>query len=367
MEKIHISHRQLIGLLDRPIAFHRCFVTVTGSVTAALMLSQALYWQQRTKDESGWWYKTRDEWTAETGMKRKEQEGARRKLRKLGLLHEQRRGVPAQLWYQLDEIRLLELLAKPAETVASPPSSDGPKQPVQLVQKGPTGRHKRGQLDGTKSTSKKAPFGPTFKEQRLHRDYTETTTTTPNPSSFTERAAEPEAVERGGGVRDENRDRDGGQEPAIAETTEHNPVSGEEATDERRPELAYPAKLTDREREDIAAQVGPLPAEVAQQMLDVIASKMQSAQIKTNPAAMLRGIVRKYRADPESFDPSAGFGNAEARRRRAEAEARQRAEAERREREREREAMRTLAPEAMDARRQAVESMRRALRGAAIS
>ncbi|HCK80164.1 MAG TPA: hypothetical protein DIC59_01700, partial [Candidatus Competibacteraceae bacterium] len=45
-------------------------------------------------------------------------------------------------------------------------------------------------------------------------------------------------------------------------------------------------------------------------------------QIKTNPAAVLRGIVRKYRADPESFDPSAGFGNAEARRRRAEAEKR---------------------------------------------
>lgn len=156
MENIQLSHQQLIGLLDRPIAFHRCFVTVTGSVTAALMLSQALYWQQRTKDESGWWYKTRDEWTAETGMKRKEQEGARRKLRKLGLLHEQRRGVPAQLWYQLDEIRLLELLAKPAETVALPPSSDGPKQPVQLVQKGPsgdekgpTGRHKKYQQEGS--------------------------------------------------------------------------------------------------------------------------------------------------------------------------------------------------------------------------
>ena len=33
----------LLQLLDRPIAFHRCFVTLTGSVTAALMLSQALY------------------------------------------------------------------------------------------------------------------------------------------------------------------------------------------------------------------------------------------------------------------------------------------------------------------------------------
>ena len=150
---------------------------------------------------------------------------------------------------------------------------------------------------------------------------TEITTTTPNPSSFTERAAEPEAVERGGGVRDENpEDRDSDHGIAVLEVIEEQPASDEEAANEQRPELTYPAKLTDQEREDIAAQVEPLPAEVAQQMLDVIASKMQGAQIKTNPAAVLRGIVRKYRADPESFDPSAGFGNAEARRRRAEAE-----------------------------------------------
>ncbi|MDV7399195.1 hypothetical protein RZS08_47735, partial [Arthrospira platensis SPKY1] len=82
------------------------------------MLSQAIYWQQRTKDPDGWWYKTRDEWTAETGMKRKEQEGARQRLRKLGILHEDRRGVPATMWYRVDEIRLLELLAKPAESAA---------------------------------------------------------------------------------------------------------------------------------------------------------------------------------------------------------------------------------------------------------
>ena len=63
-------------------------------------------------------------------------------------------------------------------------------------------------------------------------------------------------------------------------------------------------------------------------MLDVIEAKRQAGQIKTNPAAVLRGIVRKYRADPAAFDPSPGFGNAEARRRRAEAETRLRAASE---------------------------------------
>ena len=337
------STAHLLHLLDRPIAFHKCFVDITGSTTAALMLSQALYWQKRTKDHDGWWYKTRDEWTAETGMKRKEQEGARRKLRKLGLLHEQRRGVPAQLWYRVDEIRLLEILAQPAAEAALEPAPDGPKQPVQLVQKGPSGWAKTYQQAGTKGTSKKAPFGPTFKEQRLHRDYTETTTTTPNPSSFTERAAEPGAARGGGGVQDRNpKDRDGDHGTALLEASGENPAGGEEVqavatADERGDTLAeapaklvYPAKLTERERDDIARQVCLLPLAIAQQMLDVVQSQIQGGQIKKNPAAVLRGIVRKYRADPAAFDPSPGFGNAEARRRRAETEARARAEVERR-------------------------------------
>ena len=359
-----ISH--LLHLLDRPIAFHRCFVTLTGSVTAALMLSQALYWQRRCKDPEGWWYKTRDDWAEETGLSRYEQEGARKRLRKLGVMQEHLRGVPATIWYRVNEERLLEGLSKAAQRATSNPVPVGGKPAIQLAENQPTGRRKNHQLVGGKPPNKLAGFAPTFKGTETTTEITtEITTTTPNPSSFTERAAEPETVERGGGgIQDENpEDQDSGQEPAIAETTEHNPVSDEETADERRPELAYPAKLTEREREDIAAQVEPLPAEVAQQMLDVIASKMQGAQIKTNPAAVLRGIVRKYRADPESFDPSAGFQVSDIRRRREDAKARQRAEAERRERE----ALRTLAPEAMDARRQAVESMRRALRGAAIS
>ena len=190
-----------------------------------------------------------------------------------------------------------------------------------------------------------------------------TTTTTTQPSSSTnERAAEPETARGGGGDRDEKtKDPDGdhgetAQEPneektvgkeeaqpvaateGSSDTTTENPktVASEEATDEQRPELTYPAKLTEREQEDIAAQVHPLPTEVAQQMLDVIQARIQSGPpIRTNPAAMLRGIIRKYQVDPESFDPSSGFQIAEARRRRTKADARLRAEADRRARERE--------------------------------
>jgi hypothetical protein len=131
VKQFQLSHLQLLELLDRPIAFHRCFVTLTGSITAALMLSQALYWQQRTKHDGGWWFKKQEEWTDETGLSRREQENARQNLRKLKLLYEERRGVPAQLWYRLDEILLLEMLAKPAAVVLrSEAASDCTKPPI---------------------------------------------------------------------------------------------------------------------------------------------------------------------------------------------------------------------------------------------
>ncbi len=140
----------LLQLLDRPIAFHRCFVTLTGSVTAALMLSQALYWQRRCKDPEGWWYKTRDEWAEETGLGRYEQEGARKRLRKLGMLQEHLRGVPATVWYRVNEERLLEELAKAARQKTSNTVSVGGKPPIQLVENQPTGWRKTSQLDGGK-------------------------------------------------------------------------------------------------------------------------------------------------------------------------------------------------------------------------
>ena len=152
---------------------------------------------------------------------------------------------------------------------------------------------------------------------------TETTTTTPNPSSFTERAAEPKTA-RGGGNQDQTpKDWNGNHGKAALEPSAEKPVASEKAIDGQRPELAFPAKLTAREHEDIAAQAHPLPTEVAQQMLDVIQARIQNGPpIRTNPAAVFRGIVRKYQVDPSNFDPSSGFHIAEARQRRAEAETR---------------------------------------------
>lgn len=94
----------LIKLLDGPIAFQRCFVELTGSITGALLLSQAVYWQNRCKTDDGFWWKTQEQWTAETGMSRHELDSARKACK--AFLISDRRGAPAKTWYKVDADQL---------------------------------------------------------------------------------------------------------------------------------------------------------------------------------------------------------------------------------------------------------------------
>lgn len=100
----------LIGLLDRPVAYHRIFAHVCGDPLAAILLSQAFFWSPRTKDKDGWFYKTQAEWFEETGLTRRHQETARKKLVSLGVLEEKRGGLPAKLFFRLNLPRLAQLI-----------------------------------------------------------------------------------------------------------------------------------------------------------------------------------------------------------------------------------------------------------------
>jgi len=139
----------IAGLLKRPLVFHRVLVDipvqVNGKTTrlgilGALMLSQALYWQVRTTDEDGWFYKTRQDWERETGMTRREQETARKRLRLTAFWEEDNRGFPPRLHYRVDlavlgevlEIMLKEQAVQQAEEAESsetdqPFGTDAPK------------------------------------------------------------------------------------------------------------------------------------------------------------------------------------------------------------------------------------------------
>jgi hypothetical protein len=119
-------------LFGRPIAFHRCFVKVTGSFQAALMLSQAIYWlnpdrhgQSRGKD-SGWFWKTREEeWEAELGLSQWEQETARKQLRHTKFWLEKEKRLEHKIFFSIDFIELEKVLEQAAASASRPEATGG--------------------------------------------------------------------------------------------------------------------------------------------------------------------------------------------------------------------------------------------------
>ena len=68
-----------------------------------------------------WCCRTQTEWERETGLTRREQETARRKLKARGVLDERKSGVPAKLYFRLN----LKILAQLIEESAKPAHQNG--------------------------------------------------------------------------------------------------------------------------------------------------------------------------------------------------------------------------------------------------
>lgn len=100
---VEFTYKRLQKLLERPIAFYPIFADVAGGVSYGVFLAQAFYWSGRTNDPDGWFYKTQSEWQQETRLTRREQESARKHLKKKGILEEERRGLPARMYYRLNK------------------------------------------------------------------------------------------------------------------------------------------------------------------------------------------------------------------------------------------------------------------------
>jgi len=127
----HAARRRIEFLFGRPIAFHRCFVKVTGSVHAALMLSQALYWLnperqgQNRGDDEGWFWKSRDEWEAELGLSRWEQETARKLLRHTKFWLEKDKRLEHKIFFSIDFVELEKALEQAAASASNIGSTGG--------------------------------------------------------------------------------------------------------------------------------------------------------------------------------------------------------------------------------------------------
>ena len=101
----------LLELLDMPISFHRCFVGITGKVTAALLLSY-LWWStdEHGPSQDGWMPRPLDRIRDETGLSRDELASARHVLRALEILDDRRRGMPPVVEFRIDRDRVARLL-----------------------------------------------------------------------------------------------------------------------------------------------------------------------------------------------------------------------------------------------------------------
>ncbi|MFM6919735.1 MAG: hypothetical protein ACKPKT_19570, partial [Dolichospermum sp.] len=125
-------------VLSRPIAFHRIFAVIGGGATEGLFLSQAYYWSKHTKDAGGWFYKTGEEWEEETCLTRREQETARKALRKLGILEETRKGLPRKVFYRINRDVLYQVICNQSDS--NPCGSQFATNDKQVSQKRQTSR-----------------------------------------------------------------------------------------------------------------------------------------------------------------------------------------------------------------------------------
>lgn len=111
----------LVELLRRPVAYHPILADITGSVTSAVFLSQALYWTDRgilaNQGFDGWFWKTSKQWHEETRLSRREQEGARKRCVDLKILKEELRGNPAKLHFFIDLEVIESLIARTIKNV----------------------------------------------------------------------------------------------------------------------------------------------------------------------------------------------------------------------------------------------------------
>ena len=111
---VTLPPEMLLEVFAEPIMFHRCYVALTGSVTAALLLSYASYATEQIADEhagDGWFVKTVAQWQRDTGLTRTELETARRKLKAQGLWEERRHGPPpAPLQFRINQGALFDQL-----------------------------------------------------------------------------------------------------------------------------------------------------------------------------------------------------------------------------------------------------------------
>jgi hypothetical protein len=124
------SHRQKVKdmLPNRVVGYSPDLARIVGGATIGLFLSQLLFLSDKGHNPDGWVYKSEAEMGKDTGLSKREQQTARRKLLSLGVIQIERRGFKFTyhfkvLWERLYQVIEKSLSGLPAsrhgQTVAS--------------------------------------------------------------------------------------------------------------------------------------------------------------------------------------------------------------------------------------------------------
>lgn len=163
-----MSPSETLKLLGRPIAYHPRLARLLGSVNAAILFGQLVYWSDKTAHELGI-YKTAAQIEDETGLSAKEQETARNKLKAHGVLHETHKRLEHRLYFRIDFAAYDKLVYKyladsETENTESPnDESPNDKSEIPETQKGDSGIDKSGIREATNEVFAGAQMGDSYK------------------------------------------------------------------------------------------------------------------------------------------------------------------------------------------------------------
>jgi hypothetical protein len=146
-QQIAQNHRQRVKdlLPNRTVGYSPDLARIVGGATTGLFLSQLLFLSDKGANPDGWVYKSEAEMGRETGLTKREQQTARRKLLALGVIQIERRGFKNTYHFKIVWERLYQVIqqfqrtlpaCRQAQTVATEeiePLQNVPTQREQTV------------------------------------------------------------------------------------------------------------------------------------------------------------------------------------------------------------------------------------------
>jgi hypothetical protein len=143
------SHRQKVKdlLPNRIVGYSPDLARAVGGATIGLFLSQLLFLSDKGANPEGWVYKSEAEMGKETGLTKREQQTARRKLLSLGVIAIERRGFKFTYHFKVIWERLYQVIEnflrgqtvatapdEPIQNVSTEPVQNVPTQPPECLQ-----------------------------------------------------------------------------------------------------------------------------------------------------------------------------------------------------------------------------------------